>query len=118
MLPEVFWLGVSEPPSVDQGQVSDVGLLGGDQLGEDDQLRLGHEHHRGGVDLDLLPGIKLEKRKKSETKISPPEMALKSRREKLATHSSHRLSCCHRAEASYGNSFTVIKWSALHPFSM
>ena len=60
MLPKVFRLAVQEPPGVDEGEVPNVGLLRGDQLGEDDQLRLGLEHHRGRVDLGSLLGVQLK----------------------------------------------------------
>lgn len=64
VLPEVFRLGISEPPGVCQAEVSDVRLLGRDQLGEDHQLWLGLEHHWGGVDLDMLSGVQLEIKEK------------------------------------------------------
>ena len=60
MLPKVFRLAVQEPPGVDEGEVPNVGLLRGDQLGEDDELGLRLEHDRGRVDLHLLPGVDLE----------------------------------------------------------
>ena len=60
MLPEILRLGLEKPLGVDEGEVADVGLLRGDQLGEDDELGLRLEHDRGRVDLHLLPGVDLE----------------------------------------------------------
>ena len=60
MLPEILRLGLEEPLGVDEGEVADVGLLRGDQLGEDDELGFRLEHYRGRVDLHLLPGVDLE----------------------------------------------------------
>lgn len=79
MLPEVLRLALEQPRSVDQRQVPDVGLLRGDELGEDHQLRLRLEHHGRRVDAGLLPGVQLPKKTSSPPVSILPHLFLPSR---------------------------------------
>ena len=53
MVPEVVGLSLDEPHGVDERDVADVGLLRGQQLGEDHDLGAGEVQDGGGMELHL-----------------------------------------------------------------